>query len=331
MSFKVIEPIATLQYLRRHSPNGSGPVVRVTRPWNIAERDATPESIYMTRRRFAGGIGIATAMLAISPRLSAMGEPYSAKRNLAYRIDPPLTTEDDAIHYNNFAEFTDEKEVWKYVDRFRPEPWTLTISGLVPKPLTLDIAKLLRQFSLEERMYRLRCVEGWSMAVPWTGFPFRKLIEFVQPLAEARYVRLVSFYRPDEAPGQKDHPAETWPRLQGLSIAEAMNELTMLVTGIYGHALPKQSGAPIRLVVPWKYGFKSLKSIAGIEFTDRQPQAFWNNIAMPPSHFVANVNPAERYLDRSQSSEKVLGTWQVRPTLIYNGYAQYVERLYGNP
>lgn len=304
------------------------PLIKIVPPWHIPEREAAPEHVYMTRRRFGGAMGLLAAWHSLPAALRAQASMYPAPRNNVYQIDGPLTVESDATEYNNFAEFTDEKDVWKHVDRFRPEPWTVTIGGMVAKPLTFDISKLVRQFPVEERLYRLRCVEGWSIAVPWTGFPFAKLIEYAQPTAQARYVKLVSFYRPDEAQAQKDHPREQWPRFQGLSIEEAMNELTMIVTGIYGHALPKQSGAPVRLMVPWKYGFKSLKSVAVIEFTDRQPQTMWNNIHMPASHFVANVNPAERYLDRSQATEKVLGTWQVRPTQMYNGYGKYVERLY---
>jgi len=306
------------------------PVIRIPRAWEIPEREAIPEHLYVNRRKFLTSLGIAAAGI-LPRRLWAADNLYPAKRNSSYQLDRPITDEYDATHYNNFAEFDEEKEVWKFVDRFRTEPWTIAISGLVNKPQTLDLSKLIRQFPLEERLYRLRCVEGWSIAVPWTGFPFKALIDLVQPTAEARFVKLVSFLRPDEAPNQKEHPTQPWPHYQGLTLPEAMHELTILATGIYGHDLPKQSGAPVRLVVPWKYGFKSLKSIVAIEFTAQQPQTFWNHASLPPSHFFANVNPSERYLDRSQAQEKVIGTFQVRPTMMYNGYGAYVANLYGKP
>jgi len=306
------------------------PYIKIPRAWEIPEAQATSEHVYLSRRKFLAALGVAAAGASgiFANLASANDGLYPAKRNPAYQLDRPVTSEDDATHYNNFAEFDGEKEVWRYVDGFHTEPWTITVSGLVSKPQTFDLAHLIRQFPLEERLYRMRCVEGWSIAVPWTGFPFRALIDAVQPKAEARFVRLVSFFRPEEAPGQKAHPQETWPRFQGLSLPEAMNELTILATGIYGHELPMQSGAPIRLVVPWKYGFKSIKAITAMEFTAAQPQTFWNNQLMPPSHFVANVNPNERYLNRSQRSEKIIGTWEVRPTQLYNGYGAYVAHLY---
>lgn len=308
-------------------------LIKIPRGWELPERDATPEEIVLSRRKFLTALSItALGTAGILPRrLGAGDSPYPAKRNPIYRLDRPLTDEFSATHYNNFAEFSDEKEVYKFVDRFRTEPWAIHISGLVHKPQTLDLSKVVRQFPLEERLYRLRCVEGWAIAVPWTGFPFKALLDLVQPTAEARYVRLVSFLRPDEAPHQREYPAQPWPRYQGLTLAEAMNELTILATGIYGHELPKQSGAPLRLVVPWKYGFKSLKSLVAMEFTAQQPRTFWNHAAQLPSHFFANVNPRERYLDRSQAREKIIGTWQVRPTLLYNGYGSWVAHLYEKP
>lgn len=309
------------------------PYIKIPKAWEVPEALAAPEEIYVNRRKFLASLGMTAVGVAgiSSKRVWATGNLYPAKRNPAYQLDRAITEEDDATHYNNFAEFDERKEVWRHVDRFQTAPWTINVSGLVSQPQTLDLAKVLRQFPLEERLYRMRCVEGWSIAVPWTGFPFKALINMVQPTADARFARLVSFLRPGEAPGQKAHPQETWPRFQGLSLPEAMNELTILATGIYGHELPKQSGAPIRLIVPWKYGFKSIKAITAIEFTAAQPQTFWNNQRMPESHFVANVNPHERYLNRSQAYEKIIGTWEVRPTLPYNGYGAYVAHLYRKP
>ena len=304
------------------------PYIKIPHPWQIREALAAPEHLYLSRRSFIRAAGFAAAGGLLAEEIAAQSNLYPAKRNTAYRLDRDITKEEHATQYNNFAEFDSGKEVFKFVDRFQPRPWTVAVSGLVGKPQTFDIDHLIRRFPLEERLYRMRCVEGWSIAVPWTGFPLKALIDAVEPKPEARYLRLTSFLRPDQAPGQKANPTETWPRFQGLSIPEAMNELTMLVTGIYGHELPKQSGAPIRLVVPWKYGFKSIKSITSIEFVAAQPQAYFNNQLMPASHFIANVNPAERYLNRPQKYEKVIGTFVIRPTELYNGYGRYVAHLY---
>jgi sulfoxide reductase catalytic subunit YedY len=191
-----------------------------------------------------------------------------------------------------------------------------------------EVSKLVRQFPLEERLYRLRCIEAWSMAVPWTGFPFKALMDVVEPSSEARYVRLVSFHRPAEAANQRLKPEHPWPHSQGLTIAEAANELTFLATGMYGHEMPKQNGAPIRIVVPWKYGFKSLKSIVAIEFVASQPRTFWNDISPHDYHFTANVDPGERYQGNSQATEQDIGTGDVHPTFIYNGYGSFVAHLY---
>ena len=311
------------------------PYIKIPKPWAIPESLVTPEHVYLSRRRFLnnmkmGALGLAAlgASALMPSELAAQGKLYPARRNSAYRLDRPVTLEEHATQYNNFAEFDSGKEAYKFVDQFRPWPWTVAVSGLVNKPQVLDLAALIRRFPLEERLYRMRCVEGWAIAVPWTGLPLKALIDAVEPKAEARFVKFTSFLRPEQAPGQKANPKATWPRTQAISMPEALNELTMLATGIYGHELPAQSGAPVRLVIPWKYGFKSLKSITAIEFVSYQPQAYWNNQPMPPSHFIANVNPAERYLDRSQRSEKVIGTFEVRSTELYNGYGQYVAHLY---
>ena len=317
-------------------------IVKIPKGWEIPERLATPEHVYLNRRKFLAALGTAAVGAAVIPGRDLLGagtatskagnSPYPAKRNPAYQLDRPITDEIYATRYNNFVEFSDQKEmIWKLVDRFQTDPWTITISGLVNKPQTVDVSQLIRKFGVEERLYRHRCVDAWAMAVPWTGFPFKALIDWVQPVPEARYVRLVSFVRPDEAPAQKEHPKDPWPHTQGLTIAEAMNELTLITTGLYGHELPKQNGAPIRVVVPWKYGFKSLKSIVAIEFTAQQPGTHWNNLILQAHHFVANVDPNERYMEQSQAHEKILGGFEVRPTLLYNGYGSYVSHLYDNP
>ncbi len=235
--------------------------------------------------------------------------------------------------YNNFWEFTDTKWVTRYIDEFEPLPWTVEIAGLVENPKTWDVEDLIGMMELEERLYRHRCVEAWSMAIPWTGFPMKALVDLVQPLSSARYVRMNSFFNPEVAPNQWDQPDYPWPYTEGLTLAEATNELTLLVTGIYGHELPKQHGAPIRLVTPWKYGFKGLKSITRIEFTEDQPATFWPTRTPSEYEFFSNVDPGVPHRRWSQAREEFitddLEDRQVRETLLYNGYGEYVAHLYG--
>ena len=308
--------------------------IRIPKSWEIPERQATPEHVFLNRRKFLKALGVAAVgTTGIFPeRLRAAAGPYPANRNPAYKLDRPITDEFVVTRYNNFYEFTHQKgEVAKLAARLQIEPWTIQISGLVQKPQTLDVYELIRRSPLEERLYRHRCIEAWSMAVPWTGFPFKALLDLVQPKSDARYVRLVSFFRPEEAPNQKQQPSYPWPQSQGLMLAEAMNELAFLVTGAYGHELPKQNGAPIRLAVPWKYGFKSLKSIVAMEFTAEQPRTFWNEVAPHDFHFVANVDPSEQYQSRSQATEQDIGTGDIHQTMLYNGYGSFVAHLYKKP
>ncbi len=231
--------------------------------------------------------------------------------------------------YNNYFEFTTTKQVWRWIDSFTTEPWTVEIAGLVQNPKVYDLYQLVRKMPLEERLYRHRCVEAWAMAVPWTGFPMKALIDEVQPLAAARFVKMTTFLKPDEAKGQDELPGLPWAYTEGLSMAEATNELTLLATGMYGHELLKQHGAPIRLVVPWKYGFKSIKSIVRIEFTSEQPATFWNVLVPQDYGFWANVDPDVPHPRWSQKREWMLGSQEKRPTLLYNGYEEYVGHLYG--
>jgi sulfoxide reductase catalytic subunit YedY len=268
----------------------------------------------------------------VKRRALAAESLYPAKRNPAYRLDRPLTEEQVASRYNNFREFSHQKEVvWMLADRFRTEPWTVKVGGLVQKPQTFDLQQLIRRMPLEERLYRHRCIEGWSMAVPWTGFPFKALIDLVQPTSSAKYVLMTSFLRPAEAEGQRVNPQYQWPMRSAITLAEAMNELAFLVTGMYGHDLPKSNGAPIRLATPWKYGFKSTKSIVSIEFTAEEPANLWNEPGSARHDFYANVNPADSGPRYTQARERVIGTWEVRPTLLYNGYGPWVAHLYAKP
>ena len=239
-----------------------------------------------------------------------------------------MTDEIVAATYNNYYEFTTSKSrVWQKVEKFRARPWEVEISGLVEKPMTLDVDDLIKQMPLEERIYRFRCVEAWAMVVPWIGFPMKALLEKVQPKADAKYVRMLTFLDPDMAPEQ-NNARLPWPYFEGLTLAEAMNDLTLLSVGIYGHILPPQHGAPIRLIVPWKYGFKSIKSIVSIELTDQKPRTFWNTLIPREYDFEANVNPNVPHPRWSQASERMIGTGKRLPTMIYNGYGSSVAHLY---
>ncbi len=315
--------------------------------WDVPDRDITPESALPSRRRFlkwaglggiavAGGAGVwwwnrkgADAEVLAAGRFDAPGgDLYPAKLNAQFRdLDRPLTDEAEAARYCNFYEFSMNKDVWRSIEPFQPVPWKVEVTGLIAKPRTFDLDDLVHGFTLEERNYRHRCVEAWAMAVPWTGFPLAELIRKVEPLPDAKYVRFVTFQRPAEAHRQKNSFAP-WPYTEGLTLGEATNELAFLATGIYGHPLLKQHGAPVRLVVPWKYGFKSAKSIERIEFTDEQPATFWNTLMPRAYDFEANVNPGKPHPAWSQATERMLGTGEKRPTQMYNGYGEWVGKLY---
>lgn len=320
--------------------------IHTAKNWQIPERQATPEDTYINRRKFVKQLGLAGAGLLATAGCgdakgnaevdaSAQMEPtptsdlYPATRNAKFALDRPLTEEGVAATHNNFYEFTTNKDqVHRLVGKFQTRPWQVEVTGLVHKPKVYDIDELIRQMPLEERLYRFRCVEAWAMAVPWTGFPFKALIDQVQPQASARFVRLVTFYNPEQARGQKLETWWPWPYYEGLTMEEATNELTLLGTGIYGHELPKQHGAPIRLIVPWKYGYKSIKSIVRIEFVAKRPATFWNDQAPREYDFWSNVDPAVPHPRWSQASEKLIGTGERVPTLPYNGYGEYVADLY---
>ncbi|WP_447970437.1 protein-methionine-sulfoxide reductase catalytic subunit MsrP [Nitrospira sp. M1] len=252
---------------------------------------------------------------------------YPAPRNALFELDRQMTAEHIAAQYNNFYEFSEAKDdIWQRVGPFEPRPWDIAVTGLVQKPRKFTIDELLQTMPLEERIYRHRCVEAWAMAVPWTGFPLKALLDQVEPLHSARFLRFTSFYSPKVAMGQRGYGP--WPYQEFLTIKEAINELTLLVTGIYGHPLPKQHGAPIRLITPWKYGFKSIKSIVALECVAEQPTTFWNTMAPQEYDLVANVNPAIPHPRWSQETEKMIGTNERRPTLYLNGYEQWAGELY---
>jgi len=318
-------------------------LIKILPDWLISENHATSESVFMNRRRFLQGLGLAGigASLGLAGcttaeesqqqqrqdlKLSTL-KSIDATKNSNFTLDRPVTDETIAATYNNFYEFSGGKDVWQHTDGFNPHPWTVEVSGLVAKPQTLAIEDLIAKMPLEERLYRHRCVETWAMAVPWIGFPFKALIDRVEPQASAKFVKLTTFFRPKQVLRQ-DLQNYPWPYTEGLSLAEAMNDLTLLVVGVYGHELPKQHGAPIRLIVPWKYGFKSIKSIDKIEFTAEQPATFWNTLVANEYGFEANVNPNMPHPRWSQSTERMLGTNARYRTMLYNGYEKYVADLY---
>jgi sulfoxide reductase catalytic subunit YedY len=308
--------------------------VRHKRGWELPESAAVDEAVFRDRRRLiqtlAGGPILAPALLRAGSAF-ADDDPsaglYPAKRNPKYTLDRPVTDEKYPTHYNNFYEFGTDKDIVDAAQALPVRPWTITIDGMVDKKMTIDIDDLLKKMPLEERLYRHRCVEAWSFTVPWTGFPLAALVNMAKPLGSAKYLKMVTFMDPKVAPGQKAffYP---WPYTEGLTMAEAGNDLAFLVTGMYGKPLPKQDGAPLRLATPWKYGFKSVKSINHFEFTDKRPVSYWEQLQSSEYGFWANVNPQVPHPRWSQETERVLGTDQRVPTLLYNGYGDYVASLY---
>lgn len=306
----------------------------IRRPgWHISERFITPEKVFRNRRQFLKELGIAgSAMLFAhsSHAAEAAKKGYPYPRNKEF--DPAgarLTDEDITGRFNNFYEFSTNKQaVHRLVGKFVIDPWPIEIGGLCEKPMKLDVKELVDMMTLEERVYRFRCVEAWAMVVPWTGFPLSKLIEKAQPKPEAKFVRFQTFMRRDQAPGFDVMPSYPWPYTEGLRLDEAMNPLTLLATGIYGKPLPKQNGAPIRAVVPWKYGYKSIKSIVKIEFVAQQPATLWETLAPDEYPFESNVNPNVDHPRWSQATERIIDTGSRVRTKLYNGYGDYVAKLY---
>ena len=318
--------------------------VHIRKRWQLAERELTPERFFRRRRQLiksAGliGLGIVNGILpSCGPaedavRIGAQENPpgldlYPAWRNRQFELDRAVTLEAYAASYNNFYEFSVFKSrVYKNAARLTTHPWQVTITGLIAKPKVYDTDALVRSMAIEERHYRFRCVEAWAMAVPWTGFPLAALIKKVEPLSAAKFVRFTTFLKPKQATNQSPSNGP-WPYTEALTMAEAMNELTILATGIYGHPLPKQHGAPVRLVVPWKYGFKSIKSIVKIDFTAERPATFWNSNRPKEYDFSANVDPNTPHPRWSQTNETLIDSGERRPTLPYNGYDEWVAELY---
>jgi sulfoxide reductase catalytic subunit YedY len=315
------------------------------RGWEIPENRATPESVVLGRRGvMAGAVAMgAAASLAAGPAdaqfASFFGgggsvkmqvlKPLPAKLNTKYVPGRALTPEKDATTYNNFYEFGMSKSIYDAAQAIKLDPWSIAITGMVEKPRSIGFADLMKQVSLEQRVYRHRCVEAWAMTVPWTGFQLSELLRIAKPLASAKYVVFTTQADPKTMPGlhQSWYP---WPYTDGLTMQEAANELSFLSVGMYGKTMPPQDGAPIRLTVPWKYGFKSTKSIVKVDFTDKQPVSFWQSLQSSEYGFWANVNPAVPHPRWSQASERLLGSNEQVPTQIWNGYGEYVAAMYAD-
>ncbi len=302
----------------------------------VKSYEITPYSLYLSRRDFlkaAGFVSGAALLAACAPDITGSGVPANeagvpSASGKTDELGDPVNSFEDITHYNNYYEFSTNKEsVASLAENFTTRPWTVEVYGMVNKPKTYGIEDLLKKFPQEERIYRLRCVEGWSMVIPWMGFPLASLLKEVEPTSKAKYVRFESVYRPEEMRGQRS-PFYPWPYQEGLRLDEAMNELTILATGLYGLPMPNQNGAPIRLVVPWKYGFKSIKAVVKIELTDKQPATLWNTVAPHEYGFYSNVNPDVPHPRWSQATERRIGELGRRPTLLFNGYAEQVAYMY---
>lgn len=305
-------------------------LLKAPKGWAIPEREATPEGVWFGRRELLKGLGFVGVQGLLGQAFGAVApDLYPAKQVGKYTLDRPVTPEAAATGYNNFYEITlDKKRVKDLVGKFQIEPWKVEVKGLCNNPKTYDIDDLVRQFPLEERLYRFRCVETWAMAVPWTGFPLAGLVKAADPRSDAKYIRMVTVLRPDEMPGLKSQSHYPWPYFEALTLEEATNELALMVTGIYGKPLPKQNGAPIRLIAPWKYGLKCIKSIVEIEFTSKRPPTLWNKVGGDEYGWYSNVNPKRPHPRWSQAMDRLIPTGEERPTLPYNGYEEYVGALY---
>lgn len=330
--------------------------------WQIPESQHTEENVYRNRRQhrreFLQHLGLAATTGGLlfagctnesnpsqEPGSSSPGKSnsdskyiddavmqeyakhYPAEKNSEYRYGRPESDRIEAAKYTNFYELVTTKDVWRYVDSFNPLPWKLDVGGLCAKPKTFDLDDLYK-LPMEERAYRHRCVEAWAMCVPWTGTPLHQLLKLVEPSPKAKYVVFETVNRPSEMPTVKWESTFPWPYTEGLRIDEAMNELTLLTLGVFGKPLLKQHGAPVRLVVPWKYGFKSIKSIVSIRLTDKKPTTFWPEVVPSWYSFSANVEPDIPHPNWSQATERMIGTGDRLTTVRFNGYGDYVGHLY---
>ena len=309
----------------------------------IPSAEITPKQAYLSRREFIRASGVVAGSMLLSaclpqtaagpaaptqPAAETPAQSTPAASGGQDELGDPLNTFEEITNYNNYYEFTTDKaSVAGMAAGFATSPWDVEVSGLVAQAKTFSVDDLVKQFQPEERIYRLRCVEAWSMVIPWVGFPLAKLLAAVEPTSAAKYVRFETVFKPDEMPGQQS-PLYPWPYQEGLRLDEARHDLTLLATGLYGGELPAQSGGGIRLVVPWKYGFKSIKAVVKIELTAEEPATMWSAIAPQEYGFYANVNPQVNHPRWSQATERRIGELSRRETLLFNGYADQVAGLY---
>jgi len=307
----------------------------IKKPSDIPSSEITPKGLYLDRRTFIAGAAALAGVALAAPKLGHIIVPPDsalAGTKLEYTKSPLSTSEtqtplNDITHYNNYYEFsTDKYEPADLAKNFNPRPWSIKVEGLVNKPKTFDIDTLLK-LPLQERIYRMRCVEGWSMVIPWIGFPLSSLLSQVEPNSKARFVEFTSLNDPKRFPGQQRGVLD-WPYVEGLRMDEAMHPLTILAVGLYGETLPNQDGAPVRLVVPWKYGFKGIKAIVKIKLVEQQPVSTWTKAGPSEYGFYSNVNPNVDHPRWSQAKERRIGEFLKRPTLMYNGYGDQVASMY---
>jgi methionine sulfoxide reductase catalytic subunit len=305
----------------------------IKKPDDIKSSEITDEKQYLNRRKFivaAGAVGAAAVGAALAGGVLGPGVLRARAHGGgdAGQEEDKVNSYEDITSYNNYYEFgTDKEDPKENAHTLRTRPWTVQVAGLVKKPATYQLEDLLKPHKLQDRVYRLRCVEAWSMVIPWQGIPLADMVRRFEPLPSAKYVAFTTLLRPSEMPGQRRNVLP-WPYVEGLRMDEAMHPLTLMVTGLYGKTLPNQNGAPLRLVIPWKYGFKGIKSIVKIEFTERQPPTTWNIAAPNEYGFYANVNPTVDHPRWTQSRERRIGEFRRRPTLMFNGYADQVASLY---
>ena len=307
-------------------------LIRITSPLDVRPSEITPRSLYMDRRRFLGTAAVAGAGLALSPAFPALAE--GTGRKLSGVVPGPFGTDekqtplDVVTRYNNFYEFgTGKTDPADRSKDFKPKPWSVTVDGAVDKPGDYNFEDLIRPHKLEERVYRMRCVEAWSMVIPWVGVPLGEMIKRFEPTSKAKFVAFETLNDPKRMPGQRRRVLK-WPYVEGLRMDEAMHPLTIMVVGLYGEELPNQNGAPLRLMAPWKYGFKNIKSIVRMSFTDKMPPTSWNVASAREYGFYANVNPTVDHPRWSQARERRIGDFLKRKTLMFNGYSEQVASLY---
>lgn len=312
-----------------------GAVMLIRKKEEISYSEVTPKALYLSRRKFLAAAAATGAVALAGERIFELLAPDIVEAGTklqfgksSYDTNEKQTPYKDVTSYNNFYEFSTDKEGPSQLQgSFHPQPWSVSVEGHVAKPQKFDYDSIVKLAPLEERIYRLRCVEGWSMVIPWVGYPLKALIDKVQPTPKAKFVEFTSVLRPEELPGQRRAVLD-WPYIEGLRLDEAMNPLALLTVGLYGETLPNQNGAPVRVVVPWKYGFKSAKSIVKIRFTDSMPQTAWNKAAPNEYGFYSNVNPQVDHPRWSQAKERRLGEFFRRETLMFNGYGDHVASLY---